>query len=304
MESPQLKIQPKVEQLASKTSTRLPDKQQLLLLGLQLLNKGLKLPTAVVQPQVQRQTATKQTPPSPPSVTQLKKPSPLPNSPVKSVSSDDESDKEEGVRSPTVVIGRKRKRNSNDDLSEVEKREKRKMMNRVAAQNARDRKKAYVEDLERRVAMLEDKNKQLVQENTTLKQRTTTLTEEKSRLEKRLADSIQSDLQQALVMKGCLEDPAIGSAVPDHVSPQQKQIPKALLFQVWMSLSLSFWLSSLKKASPNIDQQLATLPDLDLDWSHGSHVTSSLTDNSNSQYLLREEPWWGASESEWNPPRN
>ena len=129
MESPQLKIQPKVEQLASKTSTRLPDKQQLLLLGLQLLNKGLKLPTAVVQPQVQRQTATKQTPPSPPSVTQLKKPSPLPNSPVKSVSSDDESDKEEGVRSPTVVIGRKRKRNSNDDLSEVEKREKRYVVN-------------------------------------------------------------------------------------------------------------------------------------------------------------------------------
>jgi hypothetical protein len=121
MESPQLKIQPKVDQL-TKTSTQLPDKQQLLLLGLQLLNKGLKLPTAVVQPQIQRQTATNQSPPPTP---QLKKPSPLPSSPVKSVSSEDESDGEGAVCSPGVMIGRKRKRNSNDDLSEVEKREKR-----------------------------------------------------------------------------------------------------------------------------------------------------------------------------------
>ena len=119
MESSQLKIQPKLGQLP-KSSTQLPDKQQLLLLGLQLLNKGLKLPTAVVQPQVQRQA--KQSP-SPPPSSQLRKPSPVPSSPLKSVSSEDESDREGGVQSP--VLGRKRKRNSNDDLSEVEKKEKR-----------------------------------------------------------------------------------------------------------------------------------------------------------------------------------
>lgn len=290
MESP-LKIQPKMTPLQKS----LPDKQQLLLLGLQLLNKGLKLPTAVVQPQVQRQAKQ-----APPTLSLPLKQSP-PGSPIsKPVSSEDESDKERNVLSP--IAGRKRKRNSNDDLSEVQKKEKRKMMNRVAAQNARDRKKAYVEDLERKVALLEGKNKQLVKENTALKERTTTLTEEKCRLEKRLAESIQSDLQQALVKGGSLEDSAIRSAAPNLVSLQQKQIQKALLFRVWMSLSLSFWLSSLKKASPPYNQlPVDTLDPMELEWSHGSHMTSS---PSNSQYLLREEPWWGASESEWNPPRN
>ena len=118
MESP-LKIQPKVGPL-SKPFTPLPDKQQLLLLGLQLLNKGLKLPTAVVQPQVQR--STNPSPPSPP-VCKPPKQSP-PCSPGSSVSSEDESEKESSALSP-VMLGRKRKRNSSDDLSEVEKKEKR-----------------------------------------------------------------------------------------------------------------------------------------------------------------------------------
>ena len=113
MESP-LKIQPKITPLQKP----LPDKQQLLLLGLQLLNKGLKLPTAVVQPQVQRQTKQ-----ASPALSQPLKQSP-PDSPIsKPVSSDDESDSERSVLS--TVAGRKRKRNSNDDLTEVQKKEKR-----------------------------------------------------------------------------------------------------------------------------------------------------------------------------------
>lgn len=76
-----------------------PDKN-LLLLGLQLLNKGLRLPCAVVQPRIQtrpspqREEETEETPPSP--------------------------EKQEKVPG-----NRKRKRNLNNDLSETERREKR-----------------------------------------------------------------------------------------------------------------------------------------------------------------------------------
>ena len=112
MESP-LKIQPKVGPLP-KPPTPLPDKQQ-------LLNKGLKLPTAVVQPQVLQHSAKPSPPPPAPAPKQLKQNPPT--SPGGCLSSKDEIDRERSVLSP-VIIGRKRKRNNNDDLSVVEKEKK------------------------------------------------------------------------------------------------------------------------------------------------------------------------------------
>ena len=49
-----------------------------------------------------------------------------------------------------------RKRRHDDSPTELDKKAKRRMMNRVSAQNARNRKKTYVENLERKLAEMEE----------------------------------------------------------------------------------------------------------------------------------------------------
>ena len=85
-----------------------PDNKKLLLLGLQLLSKSLKVPCAVVPPQ-------KQDSPSP----AIKYETSPPNSPSKDSGSEDSE-----IGSPDSNT-RKRKRMGNSELTEQEKREKR-----------------------------------------------------------------------------------------------------------------------------------------------------------------------------------
>ena len=108
-------------------------------------------------------------------------------------------------------------------------------MNRVAAQNARDRKKSYIEDLEKKVALLEQQNRHLLAENQSLKQQTSALTSEKKQLELCLADSLQTDVLSGIVKKECPQETPIRSAAPCVVSLQQKQFLRASLLQFWMS---------------------------------------------------------------------
>lgn len=62
----------------------------------------------------------------------------------------------------------------------------RKLKNRVAAQTARDRKKAMMSDLEIQVAKLMEENKRLQRENSNLKHRSSALLTENSSLKERL----------------------------------------------------------------------------------------------------------------------
>nr|XP_054749335.1 X-box-binding protein 1-like [Lytechinus pictus] len=63
---------------------------------------------------------------------------------------------------------------------------RRKLKNRVAAQTARDRKKAQFDDLEVTLTVMEARNKQLLLENTLLKKQNETLLEENKELKERL----------------------------------------------------------------------------------------------------------------------
>jgi len=65
----------------------------------------------------------------------------------------------------------------------------RKLKNRVAAQTARDRKKAKMSDLEEALALIAAEKRELLAENTTLKQCINTLSREKCELKARLVSS-------------------------------------------------------------------------------------------------------------------
>jgi len=81
-----------------------------------------------------------------------------------------------------------KKRERLTHLTPEEKLFRRKMKNRIAAQTARDRKKALMVDLEETCRRLEEENDALAVENSKLRQGKNSLAEENERLRKLLAD--------------------------------------------------------------------------------------------------------------------
>ncbi|XP_065595025.1 X-box-binding protein 1 isoform X2 [Cyrtonyx montezumae] len=87
-----------------------------------------------------------------------------------------------------------RKRQRLTHLSPEEKALRRKLKNRVAAQSARDRKKARMTELEQQVVELEEKNQQLLRENQRLRERTGSLSLENQELRRRLGlDALKTE---------------------------------------------------------------------------------------------------------------
>ncbi|XP_066055784.1 LOW QUALITY PROTEIN: X-box-binding protein 1 [Chamaea fasciata] len=90
-----------------------------------------------------------------------------------------------------------RKRQRLTHLSPEEKALRRKLKNRVAAQSARDRKKARMTELEQQVVELEEENKKLLRENQLLRERTCNLARENQELRCRLGfDALKTEEEE------------------------------------------------------------------------------------------------------------
>ncbi|KAM9744593.1 X-box-binding protein 1 [Menidia menidia] len=135
-----------------------------------------------------------------------------------------------------------RKRQRLTHLSPEEKALRRKLKNRVAAQTARDRKKAKMGELEQQVLELELENQKLHIENRLLREKTTGLLTENEELRQRLGlDTLDSKTKvQTIVSTGNEAGLGIGSSESAvlrlRVPPQQVQA------QLSLNLKTSQWI--------------------------------------------------------------
>lgn len=150
-----------------------------------------------------------------------------------------------------------RKRQRLTHLSPEEKALRRKLKNRVAAQSARDRKKARMTELEQQVVELEEENQKLLRENQLLRERTCNLVQENQELRCRLGldalkteeegDEIQvvkeSQVDEIRLVTGSAESAALRLRVPlQQVQAQQSPF---LIVSTWILMAVTLQTLSL-----------------------------------------------------------
>ncbi|NXI15456.1 XBP1 protein, partial [Irena cyanogastra] len=150
-----------------------------------------------------------------------------------------------------------RKRQRLTHLSPEEKALRRKLKNRVAAQSARDRKKARMTELEQQVVELEEENQKLLRENQLLRERASNLVRENQELRCRLGldalkteeegDEFQvvkeSQVDEIRLVTGSAESAALRLRVPlQQVQAQQSPF---LIVSTWILMAVTLQTLSL-----------------------------------------------------------
>ncbi|RXM94071.1 X-box-binding protein 1 [Acipenser ruthenus] len=142
-----------------------------------------------------------------------------------------------------------RKRQRLTHLSPEEKSLRRKLKNRVAAQTARDRKKAKMGELEQQVIELEIENDKLLIENQLLLEKAEGLQAENEELRQRLGlDTLQVEeketklqLEQLQRMQSCVDDVSLVSGSSESAVLRLRVPPQQVQAQMSSSLKKSTW---------------------------------------------------------------
>jgi len=190
-----------------------------------------------------------------------------------------------------------RKRQRLTHLTPEEKLMRRKLKNRVAAQTARDRKKAHLTDIEVKLAEVEARNQQLLRANEELRKQTSSLVEENKKLK------AQIRLQEDSTIAVKQEKDSLDVAVPMMDTgcesavlkvPQQKEHIRALssLMAVLILWSLSSCSVYSKTSTPKDSSQKRT---------ETQPSSTTVQNTSVTPQILR---WWGPQQANWNPLKN
>ncbi|RNA27629.1 X-box-binding 1 [Brachionus plicatilis] len=149
----------------------------------------------------------------------------------------------------------KKKRQRLNSLSQDEKLVRRKLKNRVAAQNARDRKKIKMENLEKEIALLQEQNVRLKNENNLLKEKSKILTHENKKLikYKTIVEASQFSKEEKEDKKSRLENEVLCvEVVRSAVSVSRVSLPQKLLqaqlFQILVCFLMYASLNRKQKA--------------------------------------------------------
>ncbi|XP_013787784.1 X-box-binding protein 1-like isoform X2 [Limulus polyphemus] len=197
-----------------------------------------------------------------------------------------------------------RKRQRLDHLSFEEKIMRRKLKNRVAAQSARDRKKARLSELEIVVKDLEEEKVTLLSENKSLKQKLTLLENENLDLKSRLGLR-QVKLKQEDQEKKCIVEGKDLSGSLKHASlingPLQKE--QDLLISILLMMQYVFLpvMISLMNFLTCFSSTVKSYSSVILSQKIQFHSALNLCRIKEANPAVK---WWGPHQKSWNPSKN
>lgn len=196
-----------------------------------------------------------------------------------------------------------RKRQRLDHLTNEEKMLRRKLKNRVAAQCARDRKKARMSSLEDQVLTLENEKEELLRQNLILKQCNEKLEKENLELKKKLEENSVKQSEQLRTVSVKKEDDDCGSF--EHALPINGPLQKGqdlhfhtLLMKQFVCLqmivNLMTFLTCYNSVMKNFYKTQLFLPPLEMK-------------QQTQKSIQKKDPmikWWGPHQQNWNPSKN